>query len=341
MTRERRGGAVGKRPEPSAAAHGRGGRPGRGRRRRTGRALRHRLEYLFLRGVAGVCAILPEVLADRAGAALGWFVARVGRPRWDVVREHLGMAFPDAGQRWRRDIGRRCYAHLGAEAVAVFRLAGMGRREVRERTRVTGLEVVEAAVRGGRGVVILSAHLGNWEIGGSALVARGFPLDVVVARQRNELFDRYLTRSRMRLGFGIIPRNEGRRGVLAALKAGRLAGILGDQDARRAGVFVNFFGRPASTARGPAVLALRSGALIVTLFAVRLPGWKPRYHVYLEALEEGPPDSPAAGRAARVAALTQAFTTRIEEYVREYPDQYFWLHKRWKTPPPEALRAGE
>ena len=310
----------------------------------TGRALRHRVEYLFLRTVAGVCRVLPEVLADRAGAALGWVVARVGRPRWAVVRDHLRRAFPEAGERWRREVGRRCYAHLGAEAVAVFRLAGMGRREVRERTRVTGLGVVEGAVREGRGVIVLSAHLGNWEIGGAALVARGFPIDVVVARQRNELFDRYLTRSRERLGFGIIPRSEGRRGVLAALKAGRLAGILGDQDARRAGVFVDFFGQPASTARGPAVLALRSGALVVTLFAVRLPGWRPRYHVYLEALGDEAVREGAGGgggsRAAKVAAMTQAFTTRIEQFVRRYPDQYFWLHKRWKTPPPETLEAG-
>ena len=306
----------------------------------TGRRLRHRVEYVLLRIVAAVCAILPEVVADRAGAALGWVAARVGRPRWAVVRDHLRRAFPEADERWRRDIGRRCYAHLGAEAVAVFRLAGMGPREVRERTRVTGLEVVEAAVRKGRGVILLSAHLGNWEVGGAALVARGFPIDVVVARQRNVLFDRYLTRSRERLGFGIIPRDEGRRGVLAALGAGRLAGILGDQDARRAGVFVDFFGHPASTARGPAVLALRSGALVVTLFGVRLPGWKPRYHVYLEALDDeavkGGTGGGRGGRAARVAALTQAYTTRIEEHVRRYPDQYFWLHKRWKTPPPET-----
>ncbi len=303
----------------------------------TGRALRHWLEYLLLRAVAGVCLVLPEVLADRAGAALGWVVARIGRPRWKVVEDHLRRAFPEADELWRRGVGRRCYAHLGAEAVAVFRLAAMGRQGVRERTRVTGLEVLDAAVREGRGVILLSAHLGNWEVGGAAVVARGFPIDVVVARQRNELFDRYLTRSRERLGFGIIPRDEGRRGVLATLKAGRFAGILGDQDARRAGVFVDFFGHPASTARGPAVLALRSGALMVTLFAVRLPGWRPRYHVWLEALdEEAVMGGGEGGRAARVAAMTQAFTTRIEEYVRRYPDQYFWLHKRWKTPPPPA-----
>ena len=308
----------------------------------TARTIRHGAEYVFLRAFAGVCSLLPEVLADRAGAALGWFLARVGRPRWHVVMDHLGRAFPDADEAWRRDVGRRCYAHLGAEAVAVFRLAGTGRRRVRERTTVSGLEAVEEAVQSGRGVIILSAHLGNWEVGGAALVARGFPLDVVVARQRNERFDRYLTRSRERLGFRVISRSEGRRGVLAALGAGRLAGILGDQDARRAGVFVDFFGRPASTARGPAVLALRSGALVVTLFAVRTPGWRPRYHVYLEALDEEAVLGTGAdglGRAAKVAAITQAFTTRIEEYVRRYPGQYFWLHKRWKTPAPEEPAA--
>lgn len=307
------------------------------------RALRHRAEYVLLRAVAGVCAVLPEVLADRAGAALGWVLARVGRPRWSVVSDHLLRAFPEADERWRRGVGRRCYAHLGAEAVAVFRLAGMGRRELRERTRVTGLEVVEAAVREGRPVILLSAHIGNWEVGGAALVARGLPIDVVVARQRNVLFDRYLTRSRERLGFGIIPRGEGGRGVLATLGAGRLAGILGDQDARRAGVFVDFFGHPASTARGPAVLTLRSGALLVTLFGVRLPGWRPRYHVYLEVLADGAAKGASGraggGRAAMVAAITQAYTTRIEDYVRRYPEQYFWLHRRWKTPAPGGPEA--
>lgn len=301
------------------------------------RSVRHRIEYLFLRVVAAVCAVLPEMLADRAGAALGWVVARAGRPRWHVVEEHLRMAFPEGGERWRRSVGRRCYVHLGAEAVAMFRLAGMSADALRERTTVEGLELLDAAAREGRGVVVVSAHLGNWEVGGAAVVARGYPMDIVVARQRNELFDRHLTRSRQRLGFGIIPKGEARRGVLGSLRAGRAVGIMGDQDARRAGVFANFFGRPASTARGPALLAMRSGAEVITLFAIREQGWRPRYTVYLEPL--APPAREGAGRPGRdeaVAALTQMFTTRIEERVREYPAQYFWQHRRWKTPPPEA-----
>lgn len=306
---------------------------------RTGfrRPVRHHIEYLFLRVVAAVCAVLPEVLADRAGAGLGWVAARVGRPRWGVVGEHLRMAFPDRDGWWRRAVRRRCYTHLGAEAVAMFRLAGMSAQALRERTKVVGMELLEAAARERRGVVVVSAHLGNWEVGGAAVVARGCPMDIVVARQRNELFDRYLTRSRERLGFRVIPRGEARRGVLESLREGRAVGIMGDQDARRAGVFASFFGRPASTARGPAVLAMRAGADVVTLFAIRQPGWRPRYTVHLEPLAPAAPSGGGRpGRDKAVAALTQAFTTRIEERVKEYPAQYLWLHRRWKTPQPEA-----
>ena len=285
---------------------------------------------MFLRIVAAVCAVLPAGIADRAGATLGWLAARVGRPRWHVVTEHLRQAFPDEDERWRLRVARRCYMHFAAEGVAVFRMAGMTARALRRCTTVLGLELLEEAARAGRGVIVVSGHLGNWEIGGAAVVARGCPMDIVVARQRNEFFDRYLTRSRERLGFGIIPRGDARKGVLGSLREGRAVGIMGDQDARSAGVFADFFGRPASTARGPAVLAMRSGAEVVTLFSVRLPGWKPRYLVRIERLPAVKGD-----RNEAVDALTQAFTTRIEERVRAFPGQYLWLHRRWKTAPPQ------
>lgn len=257
-------------------------------------------------------------------------MARVGRPRWQVVGEHLRQAFPEKDERWRLKVARRCYMHFAAEGVAVFRMAGMTVRALRKCTTVVGLELLETAARDGRGVIVVSGHLGNWEIGGAAVVARGCPMDIVVARQRNEFFDRYLTRSRERLGFGIIPRGEARSGVLKSLGEGRAVGIMGDQDARAAGVFADFFGRPASTARGPALLAMRSGAEVVTLFSIRLPGWKPRYRVHIESLP-----AVSGDRDEAVAGLTQAFTARIEERVREFPGQYLWLHRRWKTAPPQ------
>ncbi len=293
--------------------------------------LRHQLEYGGFRLVSGVCNAAPEWLADRAGASLGWLAARLGRPRWDVVTAQLAAAFPDASESWRLAVARRCYAHLGAESVAIFRLARLGPQEIRERTRVVGLELVERATREGQGVVVVSGHLGNWELGAAAVAARGFPMDVVVARQRNPRFDARLTEAREGLGLTVIPRGEARRRVLASLRGGRVVGMMGDQDARRAGIFVDFFGRPAATARGPAVLGIRAGAVVATLFSLRLPGRPPRYEVRIEAVE-----APRTGRlAADVAAVTQAFTSRLEALVRQHPGQYFWHHRRWKTAPPD------
>ena len=292
--------------------------------------IRHLVEYAVLRTVAAACGTVPEAVADRMGAALGWVAAWVWRPRWDVVMKQLRMAFPDADEAWRRRIARRSYVHFGAEAVAVFRLAGADGGEIRKRTRMIGGEVLREAVREGRGVVLVSGHLGNWEVGTAGVVARGFPTDVVAAIQRNALFDGYLTRSRGRLGMKVIPRGQARRGVVASLKAGRVVGIMGDQDARGAGIFVDYFGRPASTARGPALLAMRAGATLATYYTIRRPGWRPRYDIHIAPLADRKADM---GRAARVATLTQAFTRRLEEFVRCHPEQYLWHHRRWKTSP--------
>ena len=292
--------------------------------------MRHRVEFVALRVVITLCRAVPAGVADRVGAGLGWVVARVWRPRWEVVMRQLRMAFPGADERWRRRVARRSYVHFCAEAVGMFRLVGASRAEILERTRLNGEEVLTEAAGEGRGVMLVSGHLGNWEVGAAGVLARGFPMDIVAARQRNVLFDRYLTRSRERLGMRVIPREEAQRGAVASLKAGRVIGIMGDQDARRAGVFVDYFGRPASTARGPAVLSMRAGATVATFYTIRRAGWKPRYDIYIEPVEaaEG-----GRGRAA-VAAVTRAFTARLEERVRQYPEQYLWHHRRWKTPPP-------
>ena len=273
----------------------------------------------------------PERLADRTGAALGWLTARVAPVRWSLVMSQLERAFPDRDPSWRKRIARRSYAHLGAEAIAMVRMSGRGAGDVVRRTSVHGIEVVEEAVRRGTGRGRGTGHLGNWELGGAAMAARGLPVDVVVARQRNRLFDARLEASRQALGMNVIPRGQAPRRVLAALRAGRVVGILGDQDARRAGIFVDFFGRLASTARGRRSCPSRAGARLVLGVAIREGGAEPRYSVYFEPL-----DPPETGELDQdVFALTQAYTHRLEAYIRRFPEQYFWLHRRWKTPPPE------
>ena len=125
-------------------------------------SLKHWAEYGAYRLLGGGLSIAPEVIADRGGAALGWMIARGAPVRWDVVTGQLKRAFPDAEEAWIRDIARKSYAHLGAEAVAMLRLAGLGAAGVRSHTTVYGFDVLERAVAEGTGAVVVTGHLGNW-----------------------------------------------------------------------------------------------------------------------------------------------------------------------------------
>ncbi|MBI4410720.1 MAG: lysophospholipid acyltransferase family protein, partial [Gemmatimonadetes bacterium] len=227
------------------------------------------------------------------------------------------------------------YAHLGREAMALLRLASVDRQELVRRTRVSGLHQLREALAAGRGVVLVTAHLGNWELGGALLAAHGVRLAAVAQRQGNPLVDTVLNRARERLGVQVIERGRASSRALEALRAGYVVAFLPDQDARRAGVFVPFLGRPASTHRGPALLALRAGAPLFVGVVLRSgAGYEARVEE-VEASREGSVEDV-------VYRLTAAFTRKLELAVRSAPDQYFWHHRRWKTrPPAEPVAARQ
>jgi KDO2-lipid IV(A) lauroyltransferase len=266
----------------------------------------------------------------RLGGALGRLAYRPLGIRRALVESQLRAAFPERSDDWILAMAAGSYAHLGREGLAMLRLSKLSPEEVRARTGLDGLERFLEAVAEGRGVVMVTGHLGNWEIGGAALAVRGVPIDVVAQRQSNPLFDRMVVETRARLGMRVIPRGRATRQGLRSLRAGRVVAFVADQDARRAGDFVPFFGRLASTHRGPALLALRTGApLFVGLGMLRTP--EGGYHARIEEVvvdREGEVDEV-------VYRLTAAFTARLEAGVRIAPDQYFWQHRRWKSRPPE------
>jgi len=221
----------------------------------------HRIEYLAYRLIVGALSFAPERLALLFGEGLGWVAGVCLRIRWRTVDEHLQKAFPGQDAKWRRSVARASFRHLGRESVATFRLGRMDADELRERTEVVGFEALEEAAAEGKGLIVVSGHFGNWEIGGASLAIRGIPMEVVGQRQRNPLFDTDLNANRNRLGMTVIERREAPKRVLRALRAGRAVGIVGDQNVRRGGIFVDFFGRPASTARGTALFARLPAAL--------------------------------------------------------------------------------
>ena len=292
-------------------------------------SLGHRLEFMVFRVLSWMIVVLPEWVALSLCSALGWLGGVVFRIRRVDVDRHLAIAFPERDSAWRRRIARASYRHLAREAAMTFRFSLMDPQEVVRRTDMEGFEELRAAVEQGTGAVVVSGHLGNWEVAGASVAARGVPVDVVAHRQSNPLFDRYLVATRHRLGLTVIVKNDAFRLALRSLSAGRVAAFVADQNIRRRGVFVDFFGSPAATAKGPAVFALRSGAPVFLGTAVRLPGRLSRYEVKIERVPVRR-DAPAQ---EAILELTQRHTSILEQRIREAPEQYFWQHRRWKTRP--------
>ncbi|CAN5710318.1 N/A [soil metagenome] len=299
-----------------------------------------RIQDLLIRTVEGALRILPEPAAVLLGGGLGWVAGGVMRIRRQVVVANLRRAFPEREPSWIARTASASYAHIGREGVALLRMGALGPEEVRERTRVEGIEHVEAPLAEGRGVILLTGHLGNWEIGGAALAVRGIPLDVVARRQNNPLFDARLVRTRESLGMRVVDRTGSAKTLLRSLRSGRVVALVADQNVLSGGVFVKFFGVPASTARGPELLAERTGAAVVFATAIRRRGRRARYDVVLSPLlpagDEGAPDS-----SRRTEGLLRRYLAALEESIRAAPAQYLWAHKRWKTRPAEGTVLPE
>jgi Kdo2-lipid IVA lauroyltransferase/acyltransferase len=282
-----------------------------------------------VRSVSAVLRLLPEPVALGLGWTLGWFVGSVLRIRRRVVRQNLELAFPGRDAAWRRRVASRVFPHIGREAITLMRLDRWTPRELEARTSMEGFDELREAMDEGRGALVLTGHLGNWEIGGGAVAARGIPLDVVAQRQKNPRVNERLQRTRERLGMSVIYRKQAPRDVLRSLRAGRAVAMVADQNVRTGGLFVDFFGVPASTARGPGLFALRTGTPVFVASAIRLPGGRARYRVRFRRLDPGPADQ---GEAA-IRSLTRRYLEALEAAVLEAPEQYFWPHRRWKTRP--------
>ena len=288
------------------------------------------MEFALARSLERAVSALPERAADRFGAAIGRRIHSLGIRR-EIVTENLRTAFPDATEEWIAATRLAAYEHLGREAAAMLRLSKLDARAVTERTITSGWEDVQEALSLGRGLLLVTGHYGNWEIAAATVASRGVPIAAIVRRQGNRLVDERLQQLRNNLGVETIYQGQAPARVPRILRSNGVVGIVGDQDARRSGVFVPFFDRLASTHRGPALFALRLGAPVFSCIARRLPGPDARYEIIGRRVEYD-----RTGDLERdVLSLTTELASRLEKEVRIAPEQYFWFHKRWKTRPSE------
>ncbi len=297
---------------------------------------RHRAEFAALRAALAGLGVLPWPRATAVGAALGRAGYRPFGIRRDVVEAQIAAAFPDWGAARVREVAAASYASLGRTTIEAALLPALGSRGVLDLfAEVDGWEVLEAARAEGRGVILVTGHLGNWEVGGAYVAARGVPIDGIARQQENPLFDRFLTSTRERLGMRVVWDGDAVRRAPRALHAGRVVAFLVDQGTLGlASTWVPFFGRPAKTPRGPAVFALRLGAPVVFGAAVRRPDG--RFRLGFERV----PVAPTGDRERDVDAIVAAYTATLERWVRRTPEQYFWQHRRWKHQPAPGDRGA-
>jgi KDO2-lipid IV(A) lauroyltransferase len=247
-----------------------------------------------------------------------------------VALANLERAFgASLGPADRRTLARASFRHLGVTALECCRLFFGPPGAMLRRVRVEGLEHVKAALVEGRGALYLTAHFGNWELLGAAHALAGLPpLHVVIRPLDNPFLDDLVARGRERAELRLIPKRAAVKGIRAALARGECVGILLDQNAGQHGVFVPFFGAAASTARSLAVLALKTGAPVVPAFIHRLPDGD-----HVVTLEAALPPVRGGDVDRDVHLNTARYTEVIERHVREHPEQWFWVHRRWKTRP--------
>lgn len=293
--------------------------------------LQIKLEYFAARALLGAFGLLPLRASMSAGAWFGRLFGQLAAKRLRRVgMRNLEIAFPEADEAQRRKILRGCFESLGRQLGLVSRLPRLSLENLPEIISVEGIEHCAAAYATGRGVLFFTAHFGGWEAAHFPISAAGFPINIIIRQIDNPLIEAFVNNLRTRFGARTIDKKKSARGMFRLLKSGEIVGVLADLNMQEhEGVFVDFFGVPASTTVAVAKLALRSNAVVLPFFAV----WRPERRKYVLQIEPPVQFNPTGDDEADTRELTQQVTKIIEDYARRYPDQWFWIHKRWNTRP--------
>jgi len=290
--------------------------------------LQHRVEYVAAKVIIVSCGFLPLPLLRRIGAVLGWLAFRVVRIRRRIVMQHIRISFPGMDHRLAAAVAAESYQHIGRSLMEMLAFRKISEQALLDMVTIEGLGNLDEALAGGKGAILFTGHFGNWELLGAVIARCGYPLHVTDTNHTNQYAHKIINELRGAQGMRVIAPTQPVSYLLGLLSQNQFIAYLADQDAGSHGVFVDFFGRPASTLRGPALFAIRKGCPIVPGFLIREGCDSHR------AIFAGPiwPSPTLAGREA-VVDLTQRYTRLLEDTVRRHPQMYFWLHRRWKTKP--------
>jgi KDO2-lipid IV(A) lauroyltransferase len=292
-----------------------------------GPKMKHKFEYGVTYLSGAFLRILPYRWALSFGSFLGFLSFDVFRVRRKVTLINLKNSLGDQKNiKELKKIGRRAYKNIGKSMVEYSLFPSLNKKKISKLVEFEGAENFDEALKREKGAILVAGHFGSWELMGAAVCQRGYPVDFLVGEQHNTLVDNLMNDYRKSMGIGIIKMGAAAKGVIKALKNNRFVAMLSDQDAGNDGTVVDFFGRPASTPKGPAAFALKMNAPIILGFIIR--GNKKKQKIIIEKpifIEK------SGNKEDDIRKLTQAYTSVLERYIRRYPDHWFWPHRRWKS----------
>jgi len=285
-------------------------------------------EYAVILAFRAIIRLLPQRPALWCGKALGLLIYSFIPIRREVARDNVSRAFPSKSAAEVEKILRRSYITFALNLVEFIRLPDMTPGFLARIVRFDRPEIMAECHAKGIGTICLSGHFGNWELMAAAISALGYPMTALAREQRNPQVNEMIRENRRRAGIETLGLSMALRNILRALRRNNFVALLTDQDAHDEGIFVDFLGRPSSTAAGPALFALKTKAPIIFGSAVRGPHG--RHVVHLELIDHSDLEG---ATPENIRTLTQRHARVLEQSVRRWPDHWFWMHKRWKTAP--------
>lgn len=283
----------------------------------------------ILKIITYIIGHIPRSAALAVGRLMGRLVYRFDKRHRNTVMDNLKMAYQGQMTEARmRQIAQGVFENLGMTALEFFRLPWLKERDIDRFVGCVGREHFDAALAKGKGVMVYTAHFGNWELMAAWFGLHGYSAEIIVRDLDSPLMNAFVTWARSRSGNAVVSKGRIMRMLIKRLSENGIAGILLDQNvAEVEGVFVDFFSVPACTNKGPAMLAASTGAAMLPAFIVR-EGTRHTVFIGRETQMVNTGD-----RQADAVANTAACTKVIEEMVRRHPEQWFWVHRRWKTRP--------
>ncbi len=299
--------------------------------------MRDRLEYLLYSFIGSLVRLMPWEMVNPVGKSVGAFAYDFIPIRKKLTLENLRHAFPQKSAEEIDAIARGTYRNVVIALLEIFWFPRLTDAKLREIVSMADASIMDARLKEGKGLIMLGGHFGNWELNALAVGLLGrHQLTIIVQEQRNKYVDAFMSKNRVMFGSKLVVMKKSPREILAALQRNEVVAMLADQSGPQEGLFVEYFGRPASTHRGPAVFSVRTGAPVVMSFILRKEDG--RYEVVFEEVDTR---SLSGSEDEKITELTARHVAVLEKYATLYPDHWLWMHKRWKHAPPAKSAIEE